>query len=299
VIVGIDLGGTKTHVIAEDDGVVVLDRTVPTRSWQERSLLDDELNPRRLLALIGGLVDLRSAAVVIGARDLDSEQQMHAFGERVQQEHDGPILVVNDVELLAPAAGLDDAIAVIAGTGSKVVGHGADGAVISAGGHGFLLDDEGSAPWIAREAVSAVLEADDQGYPPDVLALMLIKHFDVAGVVEAGHAFASTVGLTNWASLCLLVFDAADRGSAVAASVITAAAAALAQDVALVKRRGAVGTSVLCAGGVITNQPRLYDELVREIGAINTDLSVSLLTVPPVMGALALARKLCNKTTAR
>jgi N-acetylglucosamine kinase-like BadF-type ATPase len=299
VIVGIDLGGTKTHVIAEDGGVVVLDRTVPTRSWQERSLLDDELNPRRLLALIGGLVDLRSAAIVIGARDLDSEQQMHAFGERVQQEHDGPIRVVNDVELLAPAAGLDDAIAVIAGTGSKVVGHGADGAVISAGGHGFLLDDEGSAPWIAREAVSAVLEADDQGHPPDVLALMLIKHFDVAGVVEAGHAFASTVGLTNWASLCPLVFDAADRGSAVAASVITAAAAALAQDVALVNRRGAVGSSVLCAGGVITNQPRLYDELVREIGAINTDLSVSLLTVPPVMGALALARKLCNKTTAR
>jgi glucosamine kinase len=224
---------------------------------------------------------------------------MSVFGARVQQEHNGPTLVVNDVELLAPAAGLDDAIAVIAGTGSKVVGHGPDGAVISAGGHGFLIDDEGSAPWIAREAVSAVLEADDQGREPDVLARMLMDHFDVVGVVEAGHAFASMVGLTNWARLCPLVFDAADRGSAVAASVITAAAAALAHDVALVHRRGAIGNDVLCAGGVITNQPRLYDELVREIGTINASLSVSLLTVAPVMGALALARKLCNKTTAK
>jgi glucosamine kinase len=187
VIVGIDLGGTKTHVIAEHGGSVVLDHTVPTRSWQSRTLLDDELNPRRLLALIGGFVDLRSASVVIGARDLDSEQQVHAFGARVKQEHDGPTLVVNDVELLAPAAGLVDAIAVIVGTGSKVVGHSADGTVISAGGHGFLIDDEGSAPWIAREAVSAVLEADDQGCKPDVLAQMLMEHFGVVGVVEVTH----------------------------------------------------------------------------------------------------------------
>ncbi len=299
MIVGIDLGGTKTHVIAEDSDVVVLDRTVPTRSWQARSLLDDELNPRRLLAMIGGFVDLRSAAVVIGARDLDSEQQVNVFAARVQREHDGPTRVVNDVELLAPAAGLDDAIAVIAGTGSKVVGHGPDGAVISAGGHGFLIDDEGSAPWIAREAVSAVVEADDQGLEPDVLAKMLMEHFGVVGVVEAGHAFASIVSLTNWARLCPLVFDAADRGSTIAASVVTSAAVALARDVALVHRRGAVGNDVLCAGGVMTNQPRLYGELVREIGEINAGLSVRLLTVPPVMGALALARKLCNKTTAK
>ena len=80
MIVGIDLGGTKTHVMAEDNGVLVLDKTVPTRSWQLSSLLENESNPRRLLALIRGLVDVASAAIVIGARDLDSEQQMRLFG---------------------------------------------------------------------------------------------------------------------------------------------------------------------------------------------------------------------------
>jgi N-acetylglucosamine kinase-like BadF-type ATPase len=299
VIVGIDLGGTKTHVMAEDNGVVVLDRTVSTRSWQKQYLLADETNPSRLFASIAESIDLRGAAIVIGARDLDSVQQMRVFGDRVQRAHDGPTRVVNDVELLAPAAGLKDAIAVIAGTGSKVVGHGADGALMSAGGHGFLVDDEGSAPWIAREAVRAVLEADDEGLEPDVLAHLLMERYGVTGVAEVAHAFAAEVGLTTWARLCPLVFEAADRGSALAASVITAAAAALAHDVGLVHRRGAVGGSVLCAGGVISNQRPLYDALVREIDALGVGLSVSLLTVPPVMGALALAREMCNTTTAR
>lgn len=299
MIIGIDLGGTKTHVLAEDDGVVALDQTFPTHSWQAGALLDDELNPRRLLSLVRTVVDTRMAIIAIGARDLDSRQQLHVFSTWVQEEHDGPTLVVNDVELLAPAAGLADAIAVVVGTGSKVVGHDADGKIISAGGHGFLLDDEGSAPWIARNAVCAVLDADDQGRRPDVLARMLIQHFDAVGVVEVGRAFASMVGLTNWARLCPLVFEAADRGSATAASVIAGAAKALAQDVALVHSRGAIGTNVICAGGVITNQPRLYDELVRSISAADTELSVRLLTVPPAFGALALARKLLDKTTAK
>ncbi|TAM67571.1 MAG: hypothetical protein EPN48_13090 [Microbacteriaceae bacterium] len=299
MIVGIDLGGTKTHVIAEDNGSIVLDVAVPTPEWQTGALLEDESNPHRLLTFVGALIGSSASVIAIGARDLDSEQQVQSFSTRVQAEHDGEILVVNDVELLAPAAGLDDAIAVIVGTGSKIVGHDAGGDVISAGGHGFLIDDEGSAPWIAREAMRAVLDADDRGEQPDMLAQMLMQYFGVEGVVEAGHAFASMVGLNSWARLCPLVFQAADRGSQLAASVVTDAAAALAQDVALVHRRGAVGTNVLCAGGVITHQPRLYQELVRSIEGVGIGLTVRLLTVPPVMGALALARKLRNKTTAK
>lgn len=292
MIVGIDLGGTKTRVIAEEGGASLLDVTVPTRSWQSGLLLEDEKNPRRLLSLFDGLAGSGMAAIAIGARDLDNDRQLREFNTRVSQAHGGPVLAVNDVELLAPAAGLENAIAVIVGTGSKVVGHGADGAIVSAGGHGYLLDDEGSAPWLARTAMSRVLDAHDQGRDPDALALSFMDHFGVDDVVDASYAFATTVGLNSWARLCPLVFEAADAGSELAVTVITDAAHYLADDVALVHRRGALGTDVLCAGGVVTNQPRLFQALVRDIDDLALGLAVHLLTVPPVMGALALARKL-------
>lgn len=57
---------------------------------------------------------------------------------------------VNDFELVAPAAGFDEAIAVIVGTGSKVIGRTANRERVSAGGHRFLFNDPGSAPGLAR-----------------------------------------------------------------------------------------------------------------------------------------------------
>ncbi len=208
--------------------------------------------------------------------------------------HAGLVLAVNDVELVAPAAGLDQAIAVIVGTGSKVVGHDAAGATVSAGGHGFLLSDPGSAASLARDGVKALLDAYDLGETPDVLAREFMNYFEVSDIIELSYAFAADARLATWAPLAPLVFSAADAGSELAASVIEASAKELARDVARVHSRGAVGSDVICAGGVITNQPRLYRALVRHIDDLQLGLTVGLLTVAPVVGAVALARKLHN-----
>jgi hypothetical protein len=55
---------------------------------------------------------------------------------------------------------------------------------------------------------------------------------------------------------------------------------------------------VICAGGVVTNQPRLYRALTRHIDGLGLGLTVQLLTVAPVVGAVALARKLDETRTA-
>jgi len=198
---------------------------------------------------------------------------------------------VNDVELVAPAAGLDEAIAVIVGTGSKIVGHTANRDLVSAGGHGFLFNDPGSAPGLAREAVKAVLDAHDDGDEPDVLGRNLMNHFAVTDIVGLSFAFSGDPRLSTWAALGPLIFTSADEGSVIAESVIDRAARQLARDVSRVHSRGAVG-NVICAGGVITNQPRLYQALTRHIDNLDLGLSVDLLTVAPVAGAIALARKL-------
>jgi N-acetylglucosamine kinase-like BadF-type ATPase len=294
VIVGIDIGGTKTHILIEDEGLVLLDRSVLSSAWQTGGLLDDDGNAERLLALLAAVDGAASAPLVIGAHGLDSDWQTLEFNARVAARHLGPVRAVNDVELLGPAAGFDDAIAVIVGTGSKVVAHLADGEPVSAGGYGFLLSDPGSAAALARDAVRAILDAHDDGDDPDALGLALMAHFGVDDVVALSYAFTADVRLTVWAALAPLIFEAADAGSRLATSVIDDAAKALAAGVGLVHARGAVGTDVVCAGGVITNQPRLYRALTRHIDDLGLGLTVHLLQVPPVHGAVALARKLHN-----
>jgi N-acetylglucosamine kinase-like BadF-type ATPase len=298
VIVGIDLGGTKTHIVADSDGEIVLDTTVPTRAWQHGELLDDDTNPVRLLGLFAHLADAGTATVAIGAHGLDSDWQIREFNARMTAQHGGNVLAVNDVELVAPAAGFDRAIAVIVGTGSKIVGHDSEGATVSAGGHGFLLSDPGSAASLARDAVKALLDAYDDGEAPDVLARDFMSYFGVTDIVDLSYAFTADAQLATWAALGPQVFASADAGSAIAASVIDEAAKLLARDVGRVHARGAIGTNVICAGGVITNQPRLYRALTRHIDDLGLGLTVDLLTVAPVVGAVALARKLHDLNTA-
>ncbi len=292
MIIGIDIGGTKTHVVVENEDQVVLDTAVPTSHWQRGALLDDDENASRLLGIFGNVANAASAPLVVGAHGLDSDWQALEFNRLLSTRHSGPVRAVNDVELLGPAAGFEDVIAVIVGTGSKVVAHTGEGEVISAGGYGFLLSDPGSAAALARESVRAVLDARDKGQAPDALGRSLMRHFGAEDEVALSHAFTANASLTAWGELSPLVFVAADTGSELAASVIDTAAAELAFGVAQVHSRGALGSHVVCAGGVITNQPRLYRALTRHIDNLDLGLTVNLLTVAPVVGAVELARKL-------
>ena len=76
-----------------------------------------------------------------------------------------------------------------------------------------------------------------------------------------------------------------------AAQVIGAGARALAALVDQLLARGAVGTDVVAAGGVIVNQERLFGAFAQSLRARHPELKAHKLAVAPVEGALALARK--------
>lgn len=292
MIVGVDVGGTKTHVQIVDGAVVVDDFVVPTSSWVQGTLAEQDGNAGRLIDLFSHLPGASDAALVVGAHGLDSDAQVAAFDHQLGRVHRGPFSTVNDVELVGPAAGLDESIQVIVGTGSKVVGRGPHGELLDAGGYGYLIGDPASAPAIAREAVRAVLWARDRGEAPDLLAHMLMAEMGADDIPTLAFLFGEEATLARWASLGPLVFDAADGGSSIAADVIAEAAAVLAQDVLHVAGRGATGEVVVCAGGVITHQPRLFRAFEAAVVELGLGLKVTLLTAPPVQGAVALGRRL-------
>lgn len=293
MFIGIDVGGTKTHIRVEDARANMRERRVPTHDWLQGRSLKNPASVVALLALVSEIVeDAHDVPLVVGAHGCDTASQIEEFRVALASQHPGPILVTNDAALVGPAAGVERAIGVIAGTGSIVVGTGHDGTPITAGGHGWMIADPGSAPGIAREAVRTVIKRADAGTVPELLGHALMNHFGATDVNELAWIFMSTATMHRWAGAARVVFTAAEGGSADAVSTIERAAAQLAQQVTLVLDRGAVADTIVAAGGVVTNQPLLARALETELALAGITQTFRVLDTPPVEGAIALARGL-------
>ncbi|GAB3124025.1 BadF/BadG/BcrA/BcrD ATPase family protein [Glaciibacter psychrotolerans] len=302
MIVGIDIGGTKTHVrvVDEAEETIIADFVVATLSWQYDHTLIHPLSAVALIALFESyLSDQSATSLVVGAHGCDSPQQISDFTDVLREVFSGSLAVYNDAELLGPAAGESQAIALIAGTGSIAIGRDEFGGVVSVGGHGWMLSDPGSAPALARESVVAILRRFDRGEKTDVLGELFQAQLGVTSIPALSYEFTRRATMQSWASLAPVVFEAADAGSHDAVDVIDRGAAELAAAVQTVLDRGAVATAVIAAGGVVTNQPMLEHSIRRHVQAVAPSLSVEVLRTAPVAGAITLGRLLHSQSFTR
>src|SRR5262249_38829734 len=152
-LLGIDAGGSATRVVLVADGQVTLRFTAPPMN----ALLSRDLTDR-LAELIGAA---GATAAGIGMPGLRSAADAAGLGAELARRAGCPVQVTGDGETAwLGAFGAAPGIAVFAGTGSGAMG--CDGERWArAGGHGFLLGDEGSAYWIGRAAASAALRWED------------------------------------------------------------------------------------------------------------------------------------------
>ena len=100
--------------------------------------------------------------VGIGLPGVHAARQARRLGQALARQAGCPVHVTGDADAARCGAFLGSpGIVVIAGTGSVALGW--DGERFAyAGGHGFLLGDEGSAYWIGREAVRSALRFHEQ-----------------------------------------------------------------------------------------------------------------------------------------
>ena len=293
VRVGIDVGGTKTHVRAVAESRLLADQVYSSEGWVPA---DFRRAGAFLAELIARTIPGRTpVAVAVGAHGCDSAEDAAALTAELELLVGAPCVVLNDAELLAPSVGLGDGIGLVAGTGSVAVGRDAQGQPVYVGGWGWLFGDEGSAPGLIREAARASLAARDRGETPDLLAALLLDAYEVSEVTDLPDAMAAQAGAREWGSRASLVFDALEGGSAVAEAVVEDAAEALALLVVKVAARGVDASGVAVGGGVILNQPPLYDAFVRRLAALLPDTAVHRLDVPPVQGALVIAERLAGR----
>ncbi|TDD54087.1 ATPase [Nonomuraea terrae] len=293
VVVGVDVGGTKTRMRLLDlaAGEIVADRTVPSAGWQTRSM------PAAATWLAERVTALprpgdEVVRVVAGAHGCETPEQCDQLGHELESLG-LPASVVNDAQLLVPAAGLSAGIGLVVGTGSIAVGrHRETGAHLSAGGWGWVLGDEGSGSALVRDAARAVLARADDGAPLEALGRALLRSYGVSGLPELAAAMSWDGGVETWAEHAPAVFAAASEGSEPAADVIRRGGAALADLAARLARRGAETDAVVAAGGVIVGQPSLFEAFEEELASLLPGVTATLLREPPVAGAVELARRL-------
>lgn len=292
VLVGIDVGATKTRVLGcRPDGTVVFDQVFVTLEWRgagagaKAGKIADFVSR----AAVGGTV----AGVGVGAHGCDSAEQCAELADAVGPVVPAPCAVVNDARLVGLAAGLAKAISVVSGTGSIAVGMLSDGTAVYAGGWGWLLGDEGGATGLVRDAVRTALHAADRGVE-DELGACLATAAEVASVRRLPMVMMTTPP-SVWAEFAAAVFLAADGGSALAERVIGRAGRDLAGLVETVIHKGAVVEAVVAGGGTIVNQPRLAEAFLGAVRGNRADLDVRIVADPPVRGAIELARRAAGR----
>jgi N-acetylglucosamine kinase-like BadF-type ATPase len=192
------------------------------------------------------------------------------------------ITVVHDARLVLAAAGFESGIALISGTGSVAYGRDGGGREVRAGGWGWLVGDDGSAAWLAREAAREVMLRSDSGEPLGRLGASLLNAVKARGTTDLTGRLNGLHEPREWAALAGVVFEAA-TDDAGAATLIKRTASALGDLVGLVRKQLSVDGPLVLAGGQLLNQPRLESAVRERLG------TATRLREPPVAGAVRLA----------
>jgi N-acetylglucosamine kinase-like BadF-type ATPase len=301
---GIDGGGTKTTCAVGDEFRTLATATAgPSNIVRvgEAQARESLLQSARQACAAAGITAAQVSRTCVGgsgaARPALAEIVRSALAEILTT----PIEVVGDMQIALEAAfGTGPGVIVIAGTGSIAFGRDVHGTTVRAGGWGFAIGDEGSAHWIGRTAVNAVLRAADprgitSSFTPAVssLAAALLKAWGVRSLDDLARA-ANSIPPPDFADLFPVV--AANGENVLATQVLTNAGRELAAIATVVIRHlfakdHTAAVPVAMTGGVFRHAQLVRQVFYNELAAMKPKGEVNPEVVEPVEGALRMARR--------
>lgn len=201
-----------------------------------------------------------------------------------------PVLLCNDGEiLLAGSLESTSGYALIAGTGSLALGRQPSGAVVRAGGLGYMLGDEGSALWIGWQAINRSLRSAEGRDLPTALLPKLLEHFSLSSPEAFVALMHQRFVKSEIASAAKCVLDET-LTDPLAADIAAGAARELALLVCSVVRRLPMRSMRLAmSGGVLENSELIRGKVQAQLMEIYPEMRFTVGAGDAVMGACMLA----------
>ncbi|HEX8367777.1 MAG TPA: BadF/BadG/BcrA/BcrD ATPase family protein [Pyrinomonadaceae bacterium] len=278
LFLGVDGGGTKTHIVLLDAentivGEAFAGASNPLRVGIEKAAANifaavdtacdnAGLNQGDIVAIECGLAGVRRADLRQILRRLVSERL------RVKA-----VEVITDAEIaLFAATQGKEGLCVIAGTGSVCIGQNAKDEKAIAGGWGPLAGDEGGGAGIARRALQAVAKASDGRGQSTNLSDLAVDYFRAGRLEDLSVAiYAPQIDNARIAGFARFVIETAQAGDRVAIAVLEEAgrelglaAKAVIKELKMTRRKFPIGyVGGIFRAGELICQPLL--ETVHEI----------------------------------
>ncbi|MBO4808917.1 MAG: hypothetical protein J5537_07725 [Lachnospiraceae bacterium] len=233
-VIGIDGGGTGSKgIVADLEGNILCNMKggpinyvgADTRTIDENieNLIEQGLKGREVSDC---------AAICIGSAGVSRSDVLANF-ERILEKtgFTCPHKITTDSHTAhAGALNGKEGIVVIAGTGAICLGVNKEGDSIRVGGYGHIIDDEGSAYYIGRLILRAVIRAFDGRDKKTVLSELVFEKLGISTIPELiTWIYSTDRSKGDIAALAILIEEAYERGDEVAGEIEEKAAEELAK----------------------------------------------------------------------
>jgi glucosamine kinase len=269
ILIGADVGGSKTAVAVSEGGSVLARAdgpgaaVRPSRALASAGTIAEVV--RRALANLGRL---SGDVLLVGAAGAGRDPERSELAKALRAENlAARVEVTTDIELaLAGAFETGPGIVVSAGTGSIAVGRDTKGARRRIGGYGWQMGDEGSGYAIGRAALGAVSRAVDGRSPPTALSNRVLQATRSADF-DALVRWAAGASPAEVAALAPHVLAVAGAGDPLAQGIADYAARELSQLAIclLPKMDLSPPVRVAITGGLLTQDQPLRRALLSKL----------------------------------
>ena len=291
---GIDGGGTKTTCLVCDEGLNEIFRTVGSSiNFYSEGLSTARENMKEMLSVIKNNTGIsRFDAVCIGSSALFGRADEKTKADFCEGVFDAErIIMDSDLFIALKATEKKNCAVVIAGTGSMAAGFNADGEIITRGGYGYILGDEGSGYRIALDGIREAVRSLDGTGEYTLLGEKLLSFAGVKTKEELVDAFYSPEkDRKSLAAFSVFVAEAAKEGDKTALDIIRFQAKLLSKTLKALIEDMPPFPHIALFGGLFqhcTLFREFFIEFIKESCS-----SAAVLTKEPAFGAVIAAREI-------